>query len=75
MNHYTPQQVADILEQHTLNATRHREAQRAYYERKKDERRAYARMYYATHREAVLDRMRRYNHPPATQVQQDGATA
>lgn len=74
MNAYTPEQVADILHSHTMNAVRHREAQRAYYERKKEERRAYARMYYALNREAVLARMRR-NNPPAIHMQQDQATA
>lgn len=61
MNAYTPAQVADILENYELNAARHREAQRAYYQRKKAERRAYARAYYLMHRTEVLERMKRNN--------------
>jgi hypothetical protein len=63
MNAYTPTQVAEILQNYELNALRHREAQRAYYQRKKEERRAYARAYYIMHREEVLERMKRNNTP------------
>lgn len=59
MNTYTPHEIADILIKYTEAAARHREAQRAYYERKKEERRAYAREYYATHRDEVIERVKR----------------
>lgn len=66
MNTYTPTEVAEILHKFTLSAARHREAQKAYYERKKEERRAYARQYYATHREEVIDRVKRNQAQKAT---------
>ena len=63
MNAYTPTQVADILQNYEVNAFRHRAAQNAYYQRNKEERRAYARAYYITHRTEVLERMRLHNQP------------
>ena len=65
---YTPEQIAQALTDHAEQKARHSVAQRQYYQRKKEERREYQRAYYATHREAVIDRVKRNYHQLRTQV-------
>ena len=60
---YTPTQVAHILDMHEQQKARHRDAQRAYYIRKQEERRAYARMYYMQNRTTILGRMAAQRQP------------
>ena len=59
MTTYAPHEIADILIKYTEAAARHRDAQNAYYERNREERRAYARRYYAEHRDEVIERVKR----------------
>lgn len=48
---YTAQQMAHIVADYERLTRSHREAQQRYYQKKADERKAYARMYYERNKE------------------------
>jgi hypothetical protein len=51
-----PTQAVQILE---AMRKKHQDAQRRYYERTKEQRRLYAKQYYETHKDAVIERVKR----------------
>jgi len=54
---YTAQQMAQIVADYERLTTSHRQAQQRYYQKKADERKAYARMYYEKNKERILNRI------------------
>jgi len=56
MERYTPVEMAVILANHERQRARRREIQNQYYQRKADERLAYAKRYYAANKETIKAR-------------------
>jgi len=54
---YTPEQMAAMLNDYERLRTSHRISQQQYYQRKADERKAYASEYYKRNKERILQRL------------------
>lgn len=52
---YTPQQMAQMVADYQRITESHRQAQKRYYQRKAEERKAYAHAYYEKNKERILN--------------------
>jgi len=61
---YTPEQMAQIVNDYERLKTAHRTSQQNYYAKKSTERKAYASAYYQRNKERILGRLAQMRTPP-----------